>query len=58
MHNSDTLEEDDDFLSIGSESWDYEVAAGPEDEFLASLRNSRMVFECVELENGPADKIA
>lgn len=24
MHNEDALEEDDDFLSVRSESWDYE----------------------------------
>ncbi len=55
LHNQDTLDEDDSFLSVGSESWDYEVADGREDEFLAALKNSQMAFECVELESGPAD---
>src|SRR5205814_2581567 len=28
MHNQEILEEDDSFLSVGSETWDYEVADG------------------------------
>jgi hypothetical protein len=55
MHNQDALEEDDDFLSVGSETWDYEIADGREDEFMAALKNSQLAFECVDLENGPAD---
>jgi hypothetical protein len=50
VHNEETLEEDDDFLSIGSETWDYEIADGREDEFLAALKNSQMAFECIELD--------
>src|SRR5579862_1222967 len=52
VHNTEDLEEDDDFLSIGSETWDYDIAGGREDEFLAALKNSQMAFECVELEAG------
>jgi hypothetical protein len=52
LHNEETLEEDDSFLSIGSETWDYEIADGREDEFLDALRNSQMAFECVELDTG------
>jgi hypothetical protein len=52
MHNEDALEEDDDLLSVGSESWDYEIAEDREDEFMAALRNSQMAFECVELDDG------
>ncbi len=55
MHNQDALDEDDDFLSVGSESWDYEIADGRVDEFMAALKNSRMALECVELDSGPAD---
>jgi hypothetical protein len=50
VHNEDALEEDDDFLSVGSETWDYDIAAGREDEFLAALKNSQLAFECIELD--------
>jgi hypothetical protein len=56
VHNEEGLEEDDDFLSVGSETWDYEIAAGREDEFLAALKNSQMAFECIEL-NGEDEDI-
>jgi hypothetical protein len=52
-HNSETLDEDDDFLSVGSETWEYEVANGREREFLDALRNSQMAIECVPLDNEP-----
>ncbi|MBV8845798.1 MAG: hypothetical protein JO307_23565, partial [Bryobacterales bacterium] len=52
-HVEGRLEEDDDFLSIGSETWDYEVADGRTGEFLAALRNSQMAIECVSLDNEP-----
>ena len=50
MHSEERLEEDDSFLSVGSETWDYEVADERKDEFLAALRNSRMTIECVPLD--------
>lgn len=49
-HNQEGLEEDDDFLSIGSETWDYEVADGRQDEFQAAVKNSQMAIECIPLE--------
>jgi len=48
-HVEDRLEEDDDFLSVGSETWDYEIADGRDDDFLAALKNSQMAMECVPL---------
>jgi hypothetical protein len=51
LHNTETLEEDDEFLSVGSETWDYEVAEGRDREFLEAVRNSQMVMECVPLED-------
>jgi hypothetical protein len=48
------LEEDDSFLSVGSETWDYEVADGREDEFIAALKNSQMVMEYVRLDEEPS----
>ncbi len=50
MHSEDSLEEDDDFLSVGSETWDYAVVDGREDEFVAALQNSQMVMEYVQLD--------
>ena len=49
VHNTETLDEDDDFLSVGSETWDYEVADGKEKDFLAAVKNSRMAMECIPL---------
>ncbi len=49
-HSSDTLEEDDDFLSVGSEVWEYDVAGGREKEFLEAVKNSQMVMECVAVD--------
>jgi hypothetical protein len=53
-HVEEQLEEDDSFLSVGSETWDYEVADGRKDEFLDALRNSKMAIECVSLDDEPA----
>lgn len=50
MHNEDSLEEDDSFLSIGSETWDYEIDGTRQQDFLAGLENSQMVMECVLLD--------
>ncbi len=49
MHSQETLDEDDSFLSVGSETWDYEVRDGREDDFIAALENSQMVMEYVRL---------
>lgn len=54
LHSEENLEEDDSFLSVGSETWDYEIADGREDEFVDALRNSQMVMECVPLDEEPA----
>lgn len=51
MHNEEQLEEDDDFLSVGSETWDYEVDDARQDEFLAAVKNSQMAMECEPLED-------
>jgi hypothetical protein len=51
MHSEEALEEDDDFLSVGSETWDYAVADGREDDFIAALENSQMVMEYVKLDD-------
>jgi len=53
MHSEEALEEDDNFLSVGSETWDYEVADDREDDFVAALRNSQMVMEYLKLDEAP-----
>ena len=54
LHSEEALEEDDSFLSVGSETWDYEVADEREDEFIAALKNSQMVMEYVRLDEEPS----
>jgi hypothetical protein len=49
MHGDESMSEDDDFLSVGSETWDYEVAAGREDEFLTAVKISNVAMECEPL---------
>lgn len=44
-HSGDGLEEDDDFLSLGTEVWDYDIADGKDEEFMAAVQKSRMVIE-------------
>ena len=51
QHSSDVMEEDDDFLSLGSEVWEYDVADGKDEEFKDALRNSGMVMEFEPLES-------
>jgi len=51
VHVEENLEEDDSFLSVGSETWDYEIADGREQEFLDAVKNSRMAMECLPLES-------
>src|SRR5690242_763992 len=50
MHSQEEMDEDDNFLSVGNETWDYDVADKRRDEFLAAVRNSQMVMDCEELE--------
>lgn len=51
QHNSDQLEEDDDFLSLTPEIWEYDVAEGKDETFVDALRNSGMVIEFEPLES-------
>jgi hypothetical protein len=45
MHGEDVMEEDDDFESIATEVWEYDVADGRDQDFIAALKNSKMVIE-------------
>ena len=52
LHNSDRIEEDDGFLARSTtEVWEYDVADGKEDDFVAALQNSGMVIEFEPLES-------
>jgi hypothetical protein len=50
-HNEEQLEEDDSFLSVGSETWEYEVADGRDQDFMDALKNTRMAIECIPIED-------
>jgi len=52
LHSSDAMEEDDAFLSIGTEVWEYDVAEGKDEDFKNALSNSGMVVEFEPLESG------
>jgi len=39
------MEEDDDFLSLGTEVWEYDIADGLGQEFEDAWKNSQMVME-------------
>jgi hypothetical protein len=51
QHGSDALEEDDAFLSVTPEIWEYDVAEGRDKAFVDALRNSGMVIEFEPLES-------
>jgi hypothetical protein len=51
LHSSDRTEEDDAFLSISSEIWEYDVAEGKDEDFRNALLNSGMVMEIEPLED-------
>ena len=46
LHSQEEMDEDDDFLSVGSEVWEYDIADGREQDFLDAVKNSQMVLEC------------
>lgn len=54
LHVQETMDEDDSFLSVGSETWDYEIADGREDDFIAALKNSQMVMDYEPLDTEPS----
>jgi hypothetical protein len=50
-HNVGALDEDDSFLSIGSETWEYEVVNERQDDFLKALSLSGRVMEYQRLDD-------
>ncbi len=51
VHSSDKMEEDDAFLSLSGEIWEYDVAPGRDQDFKEALQNSGMVMEFEALES-------
>jgi hypothetical protein len=51
MHGQEVMEEDDNFLSIGTEVWEYDVAEGRDQEFIDALKNSQVVIEYEALDD-------
>jgi len=54
LHGNDEMDEDDDFLSMVTEVWEYDIADGREREFEDALKNSQMVIEYETLEDEPS----
>ena len=54
MHVQEVMDEDDSFLSIGTEVWEYDIADGRDREFTDALKNSQMVIEYETLEDEPS----
>ena len=51
LHSSDQLEEDDSFMSLTTEIWEYDIAEGKEEDFRNACLNSEMVIEVEPLES-------
>ena len=51
MHVQEVMDEDDSFLSLGTEVWEYDIADGRDQEFIDALRNSQMVIEYEPLDD-------
>ena len=50
-HSTEDMEEDDDFLSLGTEIWEYDIADGKDDVFKAAIERSGVVIEYEPLES-------
>jgi hypothetical protein len=53
LHSQEVMDEDDDFLSVASEVWEYDITDGRDDDFIAAVKNSQMVLDCVVLDETP-----
>ncbi len=51
MHNEEVLDEDDDFLNLSAETWEYDIADGRQQEFLDAVKVSETTMECVPLDD-------
>ncbi len=51
LHSSDRMEEDDAYMAVTAEIWEYDIADGREQDFIDALENSGMVMEFDPLES-------
>ena len=51
LHVQEVMDEDDDFESIATEVWEYDVADGRDQEFIDALKNSQMVIDYQPLDD-------
>lgn len=51
LHVEDDMEEGDDFLSLGSEIWEYDIADGRDREFRDAVLNSQMALDIERIED-------
>jgi hypothetical protein len=51
LHVQEIMDEDDSFLSLGTEVWEYDIAEGRDQEFIDALKNSQMVIEYEAIED-------
>lgn len=58
LHVEERMEEDDDFLSLGTEIWEFDVAENARQEFKDALVNSGVVLEFDELDRQDDDLAA
>lgn len=54
LHVQEVMDEDDSFLSMGTEVWEYDIADGRDRDFTDALKNSKMVIEYETLEDEPS----
>lgn len=57
LHGQEVMDEDDSFLSMGTEIWEYDVTDGRDQEFTDALKNSKMVIDFEELEDEPTTPV-
>jgi hypothetical protein len=55
LHVQEVMDEDDDFESMATEVWEYDIAEGREREFIEAMKNSKVVIDYEPL--GDADLI-
>ncbi len=55
LHVEESMDEDDDFLSLGTEIWEFEVADNRRQDFKDALVNSAVVIEFEEMEREDDD---
>jgi hypothetical protein len=56
LHVQEVMDEDDSFLSVGTEVWEYDIADGRDREFVDALKNSQMVIDYQTLEDEPSSQ--